>query len=201
MAGGLLETDEGGVGAVGVGQQLVVRTTLHNHALFHNSNDIRAADGRQAMRHHHSCATSHQLLQRVLHQPLALRIQCRGCLVEQEDGRVLEHRACNGHALLLTAAQLHAALAHVSVVPLGQLLNEAGSIGSDRRGVHLRVAGAGAAKLDVICDRHGKQGWLLADQANVVAHPCERQRPHVRPVQSDGPACDVVKALHQADDS
>ena len=34
-------------------------------------------------------------------------------LIQQQYGWVLEHRACDGHSLLLTAGQLGASLAHL----------------------------------------------------------------------------------------
>lgn len=45
----------------------------------------------------------HQPIERLLHQGLALGVQRRGCLVENEDARVLEEGARNGNALLLSA--------------------------------------------------------------------------------------------------
>jgi hypothetical protein len=71
------------------------------------------------MRHHHSGAARHDPLQRSLHHSLALAVEGAGGLVQQEHAGVADDGARDGHALLLAAAQLHAALANISVVPVG----------------------------------------------------------------------------------
>mmetsp|Transcript_39389 Transcript_39389/g.100639 ORF Transcript_39389/g.100639 Transcript_39389/m.100639 type:complete len:260 (+) Transcript_39389:336-1115(+) len=152
------------------------------------------------MRDHHGGAPRHQLLQGVLHEPFALGIQGGGGLVQQQHARVLEHSARNGDALLLAAAQLHAALADIGAVPLGQLLDEAGGVGGRRRRRDLLIRGAGAAELDVVGDRHRKQRRLLADKANVLAHPAQGQVAQVAPVERDAAGGDVVEALREPDD-
>jgi len=43
-------------------------------------------------------------------------------LVAEEDGCVLQQRSGDGHALLLAAAQLQAALAHQNAKPIAGLL-------------------------------------------------------------------------------
>ena len=62
----------------------------------------------------------HQAVERVLHGALALRVERRGRLVEEQDRRVLEDRAGDGDALALAAGQRHAALADLGVVALRQ---------------------------------------------------------------------------------
>ena len=53
-----------------------------------------------------------------LHQPLALRVERAGRFVEQQDRRILQHRARDGDALPLAARQAHASLAEERVVAL-----------------------------------------------------------------------------------
>ena len=65
-----------------------------------------------------------ELFQRILHQPFALVVQRAGGLVQNQDGRVLQEHPGNGDALLLPAGQLHAPLAHIGVVAVGQLPDE-----------------------------------------------------------------------------
>ena len=76
--------------------------------------------GGQPMRDHERGAVAHELLERVLHQPLALRIERAGGLVEQQDRRILEDGARDGDALLLAAREPRAALAEEGVVAFRQ---------------------------------------------------------------------------------
>jgi len=45
-------------------------------------------------------------------------IEVRGCLVEDQDRRVLQERACDGHALALATGELGAPLADDRVEPV-----------------------------------------------------------------------------------
>ena len=65
---------------------------------------------------HHRLAF-HQAVQALLNGGLHFRVQRAGGLVQQEDGRVLQHDACDGDALPLTAAQLYATLTYMGVIP------------------------------------------------------------------------------------
>ena len=47
-------------------------------------------------------ASSHQVLQCLLHQPLGLGIESGRCLIEDQDVRVLEHSARDAQSLSLT---------------------------------------------------------------------------------------------------
>ena len=65
-----------------------------------------------------------QRLQAVLDQRLALAVEARRRLVENQDARVGENRARDRDALPLAARQPHAALADDRVVALLELLDE-----------------------------------------------------------------------------
>jgi hypothetical protein len=65
-------------------------------------------------------AAPHGDLQRGLHRAFALGVERRGGLVEQQQRRVLQHRARDGHPLALAAGQAQAALADFGAVAVGQ---------------------------------------------------------------------------------
>ena len=65
-----------------------------------------------------------QRVQAVLDQRLALAVEARGRLVEDEDARVGEDRARDRDALALAARELHAALADDRVVALLEAVDE-----------------------------------------------------------------------------
>ena len=92
---------------------------LHDAPLHEHHDAIGALDGRQAMGDHDGGAPAHQRLERSLHRALALGVERRGRLVEQQDGRVLEDGARDGQALALPAGELGAVLADLRVQPLG----------------------------------------------------------------------------------
>ena len=82
------------------------------------------------MRDHERRAALHETLDRLLHEPLALAVERRGRLVENEDRRVLEDGAGERDTLPLTATELHSALAHMRVVAGAALQRELGKIGA-----------------------------------------------------------------------
>ena len=81
-------------------------------------------DRRQPMRDHQRGAALHDLVERLLHQSLAFRIERAGRLVQQQDRRVAQHRPGNGDPLPLSCRQRHAALPEHGVVALRQTHDE-----------------------------------------------------------------------------
>src|SRR5439155_4332129 len=100
-----------------------------------------------------------QTTQAVLNHLLALAVEARGGLVENENAGVGKNGAGDGHALPLTARQLDAALAHHGVVSLRKLIDELVAVGNAtglldvlQRGRRIRVADVfrdGAVEQDV----------------------------------------------------
>ena len=68
-------------------------------------------------------AAAHEPLQGVLHQAFRLGVQRGGCLIEDEDGRILVKRPCNRQTLALSARKLGGVVAHHGVDALGQGCN------------------------------------------------------------------------------
>ena len=74
------------------------------------------------------------------HRLLAHRVEVRRRLVQDQDRRVLQEGARDGHALALAARELRAALAHDGVEPVGQRGHEVVERGLlDRRRELLRA--------------------------------------------------------------
>jgi len=74
-------------------------------------------------------ATPDQVIQRFLDLPFRFRVDAAGGFVENEDARVVQDRARDGHALTLTTGQRVTALADDGVVPLTELADEIMRIG------------------------------------------------------------------------
>ncbi len=95
------------------------------------------------------CATTNvvrpciSVLEGRLHLPLGFVVERGGCLVQQQDRRVLEKGTRDGDALALPAGQLGAALAHQRLVTLRQRGDELVGAGQPRRLDDLGLAGTG----------------------------------------------------------
>ena len=95
--------------------QLVVGTTLHNPALMQYADFVGMLDGTQTVGHCYGGTGLHQFLQGILYQTLALGIKSRGCLVEDEDRRILEDGTGDAHTLTLTAGESAAPITAVGI--------------------------------------------------------------------------------------
>src|SRR5690606_9687483 len=110
-------------------QQLGMAATLDDLPLIHYQNQIRLLDGSQTVGDDESGTSLHDLIQRSLDMPFGFGIQCRGGLVENQQGRILEQCARNGQALALPTGKQYAVLTDEGVVALRHLLDELGGIG------------------------------------------------------------------------
>ena len=86
-----------------LGDKFLVRTTFHNLALVQHANLVGMLDGTQSVSHSHGGASLHQLFESILYQTLALCIECRGSLVEDEDRRILQDGTGDADTLALTS--------------------------------------------------------------------------------------------------
>ena len=158
-------------------------------AVFKHGDAVGAADGAEPVGDHEDGASLHEVGQRGLHQRLALGIECRGGLVENENGRVLEDGAGDGHALAFAAGETKAFLADDRVVALRHAQDEVmrqrvvrGLL--DQIELHIRLAVG-----DVVAHRVVEEDGLLRDLGNLAAQrgqcksrmswPSMRMRPEV----------------------
>src|SRR6266480_3033496 len=80
-------------------EQVVVRAALHDATLGEHDDEIGVLHRRQAVRDHEHGAMRHEVLDRLLHQPLGLGIQGAGRFVENENRRIAQQRARDRDAL------------------------------------------------------------------------------------------------------
>ena len=96
-------------------QQVLVASHLHDPPLIEHDDSIRVFNRRQPVGNHQGRAAFHQQRQFLLNAPLRFVVERRGRLIEDQDGRILEQRACNGNSLPLAARKILAAIReHVS---------------------------------------------------------------------------------------
>ena len=165
-----LAGDQAGVGAV-AGHELVVAADLDDAAVVEDDDAVGVADGAEAVGDDEGGAALLQLLQRLLDEVLALAVERRGGLVEDEDAGVAEDGAGDRDALALAAAELDAALADDGVVGVGEFADKPVGVGGPGGGLDLGVAGVGAAVADVVGDAGGEEDRLLRDHADLLAQP------------------------------
>src|SRR3954451_8004623 len=105
------------------------------------------------MRNHQRRAVLSNALELALDGLLGARIECGSRLVEHEDRRILEDRARDGHALLLTARKLQTTLADLGLVAVGKCDDEVMNVCRARRIEDLFTRGLGPAVVDVVENR------------------------------------------------
>ena len=96
-----LQLDHVSVHAVGALHELVVGALLDDAALVHHGDDVGRLHGREAVRNREPGPAGANAVQRLLHEPLALRVQRRRGLVQQQDPWAAQQRPGDGDSLLL----------------------------------------------------------------------------------------------------
>ena len=143
---------------------------LHDSALVDDHEPIEGGDGRQAVCHGDDGLVGHDGVQIVGDGGLDLRVQRGGSLVQQQDRRVLEHDAGQGHALALAAGEFHPALTDMGIqaapaLVVDQVTDEARMGGVDGR-PQLGVRGIRPAVANIVGDGAMQQGSVLGDHAD-----------------------------------
>ena len=104
-----------------------------------------------------------------LDDALRLGVERGRRLVEHEDLRVADERARDGHALLLAARQLDAAVADLRLEAVGERAHEVERVRELRGALDVRAARARAAVGDVVGDGAAEEHGLLGDEADLRA--------------------------------
>ena len=109
--------------------QLVVVARLDDAAASAAHDQVNIANGAQAVRNDDCGAAEFGPIERPLHHPLAGVVESARRLVQQQYARIAEESARDRNALLLAAGQLHAALAHLGLVAVGEVDDELVRVG------------------------------------------------------------------------
>ena len=151
------------------GEQRMVSATLHDLAPIQHDDLVGADDGGKPMRDDQCGAIFRDPFERILNLLLGMAVECRGGLVEQEDRRTFQDGSRNGHALLLAARKLQAALANFGLVAPGRHADEIIDLGQLRRFLHFGIARLPAAVADVVADGVVEQYRVLRNHADRLA--------------------------------
>ena len=135
----------------------------HDHARHHRQQ-------RGAVRHQHHRLVVRELADVLRDLRLGGEVHRAGGLVEQQDGRVVQHGARKADALALPARERLAALAHRHVEAARVAVDEVGHAGQLGRGHDGRVIGIGQAEGDVVAQRAVEERHVLRHVADVAPH-------------------------------
>src|SRR5262249_49589430 len=111
------------IAAAGLDQR-IMGAVLDQAAALQGEDPIRRPHGGEAVRNDKHCASPRDLLHVLLDDALALIVERRGRLVEDQDARIGDERPCDRNPLALAARQRRSAFADDGVVTFGKLQDE-----------------------------------------------------------------------------
>jgi len=149
------------VNAARLADQLFVGPALDDPAAVDDQDGVGVPDRGQPMGDDERRPVFHDTGQGLLNQPLGLRIQGRGRLVQDQDRRILEQGPGQGQPLALADGENAAALADQRVIALGKLGDEFVAFRGRRRGDDFFQGNVVEAVSDVGPDRIVEQDDLL----------------------------------------
>ena len=141
-------------------------TTLNYLAFVKHINLIGILDGRQTVGNGYGSTTLHQSFQRFLYQSFRFCIECRSCLIEDQNWRILEDGTSNGYALALTTRETSTAVAYHRVVAMFAFHDEFMRIGNLRGLNDLFHRGILNAKSNIVIEGIVKENCLLINITN-----------------------------------
>ena len=97
------------------GHQLLMGALLYYLAFVHHAYNVGFAYSAEPMRNDQCGAVGHQAVEGLLHQLLALCVECRCGFVKNQQWRIFEYCAGNADTLTLSAAEPASAVAYVCV--------------------------------------------------------------------------------------
>ena len=187
------------VGAVAC-HELAVPTALHHSAVFQGQDAIGTDHAGEAMGENQGGPALHEPIEGFLNHGLALGIHRRQRLVQDQDRRIPQERACNGNPLSLPPGQAHAALTDDRVVPLRQPCDEFVGIGVASGRVELLLRRVRLAHTEVLGHRAVKEVGVLAHERHCATQLGQAERAHVVAAHLDSTRRGIVEAQDQAGD-
>src|SRR5438445_4307685 len=170
---------------------------LDDPASVHDDDDVGVGDRRKPVGDHKAGPPAQEILQRLLNQLLAFRVQVAGRLIQDQDLGSRQDGPGDGQPLALPPGQLYSPFPDDRVVPLRQHGNELMGIGAPGGVEDLRVRGAMTAVGDVFAHRAIEQEHLLVDHRQELAVALEAELANVDAVDQNLPTGRIVEARHQ----
>ena len=166
-------------------------------AVLQDDDSVEAGHRRQPVGDDDRRASFHQVAESFLDHPLALGVQRRGRLVEDEDGRIGQDGAGDGDALPLSAGQFDAPFAGDGLEAFRELLDELEGVGLLGRLADLLHGGVRPAVRDILRDGPVEQEGLLGHVGDLPPQRDLGDFRNVLPVDADASFLDVRETQEQ----
>ncbi len=167
-----------------------MRSHLNHFALIEHKDQIRDHHRLDAVRDDEGRAVLHQRVERFADLRLCFQVHGGGRVVEDQDTRILQQRARDGHTLLLSARKRHAFFADQRVVAVGEGQDHIMDGGGFRGALDLVLRHVAANAVgDVLADRAAEQERFLLHDANLLTEVGARIILQLHAVEQDAPAC------------
>src|SRR5688572_23833860 len=181
-------------------EQLSVRPAFDDATFLHHQDLVRALDGGETVRYDERRPAAPERAEAVTDEGLALAVQARRRLVENEDPRIGEDRASDRDPLALPPGQLHTSLADDRVVLRLELVDELVAVCDSTHCAHFVVGCIRLRERDVLLDGAVEQEVVLHDDAKVCSVVAEAQRRDVAAVDENSPGRRPVERRDQSDE-
>jgi hypothetical protein len=146
-----------------------MRSHLNDFTLIQHQDQVGDHHRLNAMRDDESGAVLHQVIQRFADLGFGLRVHGRGGVIEDQDARILQQGARNGHALLLPAGERHAFFTDHGVVAIGESHDHVMHGGGFRGALRSPPASRHAhAVQNILADRAAEQERFLLHDADLL---------------------------------
>ena len=180
-----------------LGHQVLVATGLGDPPAVEGDNPVATNHAGQAVSQDQDGAADHQTVEGTLDDRLVFRVDRRQRLIQDQDRRVSQQRAGDGHPLALPARQFNPLFTDDGLVTGRQTGDEVMDIGRPRGGDQLFLAGLGRAHAQVFLNRAMEKVGILRDHGDLPANGVEGQVAQVMAAQQHAPALRVMKAQQQ----
>ncbi len=168
---------------------------LHSPPLIHHDDRIGAGHKREAVGDDDNRAATRDPAEMLLDDGLAFRVERAGCLIENQDGRVVDQGPGDGQPLALTAREIGGALLEHRRIAMRQALNELMRAGNLRHLDHLLQRGGRLGHGNVLTHGAAEQEILLQHDADPGAQMGQVELFQIVAVDLDQPGLRHIEPL------
>src|SRR5918997_4399727 len=169
-------------------------------AVLQNQNEVRASHGVEIVGNDQGGLSGHEAIQGFLNLRLALDVEARHRLVQDQDRGVADHGPGDGYPLALPSGEGVAPLADDCLVPIFEVHDELVGVGRFGSLDNLLRSGVQLAVGDVLLDGGAEENRVLEDDPDLLAQGLELVVLYVSSIDPDGAASGFVEAKDQADE-
>ena len=173
---------------------------LGNHPVLQDQDPVRLQDGGQAVGDDDAGSALHQGFQCLLNRVFGDGVQRRGCLVQNQDLRVLQDDAGNAQALFFAAGELQAPVSHQGFVSLRLRGDEVVQVGDEAGRVQFLLRGILFGIEQVLADAAVEEIAVLRHHADAGAQIGKVKVAHVGPGDFHAAPKHVIQARNQIHD-